>query len=369
MTPNDEHVKFALVKHSQAISSLRKTLSRGGPQLRLALITSLLFSCFESFHGDWSTATQQVYSGLNILKRLKEDQQQGGVDAAADISFDVGVTFRRLELQILSFLSMTPTLENPFNDMTPEDIEFEVPDPLTTLNEAFVAATNLAVSILRHSRAAARCGDDPTARSIVTQRQAKLQGSMSQWNKAYSPLFLSACQKPANREYLGILQLRICMWKCEIVLATSLSSSEVIYDDFTAEFRRITHFARVLLQKDQEVRQAIGPKLQYGMGLIMALFFTATRCRDRNVRREAVTILREWPCTNGIWHSLQAAKVAEWIVSLEEESSGGAEVLPVDCRVQLQSLKVTWQKGEIAVECLQYSGGVLQPRIANLEWN
>jgi hypothetical protein len=366
---DDEHIKFALVKQSHAISSLRKTLSSGQPQMRLALVGSLLFSCFESFHGDWETATQQVYSGLNILKRLSEDERRNATHGLADIGVEVGLTFRRLEMQILSFLAMNPMLEHSFNDKNVEEIKLDVPEQFTTFNEAFTAATNLAVSILRHSRASARYGEDSGSRDLIEQQQHSLQGRMIQWNKAYEPVFLEVCQNTIGREYLGALQLRICMWKCEIMVATSMSNKEVVFDSFTSQFQRITHFARHLLRKDQEVRESVGPRLQYGMGLIMALFYTATRCRDVSVRREAIAILREWPCTNGIWHSLQAAKVAEWIANIEEECYGGLEFIPEDRRVNLQSLKVSLQKGLISVECMQYSvNGVVEPRRANLHW-
>ena len=366
---DDEHVNFALVKQSQAISSLRKTLSSGQPQMRLALVASLLFSCFESFHGDWETATQQVYSGLNILKRLSEEESRHATNDLADIDLEVGLTLRRLELQILSFLAMNPMLEHAFNDLVVEDIILNMPNQFTTFNEAFTAATDLAVSVLRHSRTAARCGDDSGPRELVAQQQQSLQGLMDQWNKAYEPIFQEACQNTVSREYLGVIQLRICIWKCEIMIATSMSNTEVVFDSFTAQFQRITHFARHLLQKDQEIRESDGPRLQYGMGLIMALFYTATRCREFSVRRDAIAILREWPSTNGIWHSLQAAKVAEWIASIEEKCCGGLESIPGDCRVKMQSLKVSLQKGVITVECMQSSvNGVLEPRKANLHW-
>jgi hypothetical protein len=365
---DDEHVKFALINQSQAISSLRKTLSSGQPQMRLALVASLLFSCFESFHGDWETATRQVYSGLNILKRMSDERQHATNDLA-DIDLEVGLTLRRLELQILSFLAMNPMLEHPFNDLNVEEIILDMPNQFTTFNEAFTAATHLAVSILRHSRISARCGDDSGPRELIAKQQKCLQGLVDQWNKAYEPIFLEVCQNTVGREYLGVLQLRICIWKCEIIIATSMSNTEVVFDNFTAQFQRITHFARHVLQKDQEIRESVGPRLQYGMGLNMALFYTATRCRDISVRKEAIAILREWPCTNGIWHSLQAAKVAERIASIEEERCGGLEVIPEDCRVKMQSLKVSLQKGVITVECLQNSvDGVLEARKVYLHW-
>jgi Fungal specific transcription factor domain len=366
---DDEHVNFALVKQREAISSLRETLSSRQPHMRLALVASLLFSCFESFHGDWETATQQVYSGLNILKRLSEDERRHATNGLADIELEVGLTLRRLELQILSFLAMNPMLEHPFIDLNVQEIILDMPDQFSTFNEAFTAATNLAVSVLRYSRTAAQCGDDSDPQGLIAQHQQCLQGLLYQWNKAYEPIFLEVCQNTVGREYLGALQLRICMWKCEILIATSMSNTEVVFDSFTAQFQRITHFARHVLQKDQEIRESDGPRLQYGMGSIMALFYTATRCRDFSVRREAIAILREWPCTNGIWHSLQAAKVAEWIATIEEKCCGGLDFIPGDCRVKMKSLKVSLQKGMITVECMQSSvNGVLEPRKANLNW-
>ncbi|KAF5568041.1 dihydrolipoyl dehydrogenase [Fusarium phyllophilum] len=324
----DEHYSFALVQQRQAIISLRNDLSSGQPQMRLALVASLLFSCFESFHGDWETATQQVYNGFNILKRLSEDGRQQATDSLADIDLDVGLTLRRLELQILSFLAMTPMMEHS-NDLDFEEVVLDLPDQCTTFNEAFTAVIKLAVSILRHAKISAQCEDDSGChRDFLARQNQHLQGLMEQWAKAYEPMFLEACQNTVGREYLGVLQVRICAWKCEILIATSMSGTEVVYDDFTAQFQRMTHFARYVLQKDQELRDSDGPRLQYGMGLIMALFFTATRCRNFFGRREAIAILREWPCTNGIWHSLQAAKVAEWIVSIEEEHCSGLESQP-----------------------------------------
>jgi hypothetical protein len=87
------------------------------------------------------------------------------------------------------------------------------------------------------------------------------------------------------------------------------------------------------------------------------------------VRREAIAILREWPCTNGILHSLGAAKFAEWIASVEGKCCDALEFVPGDFQVKIQSLKVSLKNGAITVECVQYSiNGVLEPRKANLHW-
>ncbi|RGP64199.1 transcriptional regulatory [Fusarium sporotrichioides] len=264
---------------------------------------------------------------------------------------------------------MNPMLEQHPHNLDLGEILLDLPDQFVTFNEAFTTVTQLAVSILRHSKISVRFGDDLGSRELLTRQKQRLQRLLDQWGGAYQTMFLGAYQNTLGREHLGVLQLRICAWKCEIVIATSMSNTELVFDDFTAQFQMITHFSRYVLQKDQQIRDSDGSRLQYGMGLIMALFYAATRCRKFLVRREAIAILREWPCTNGIWHSLQAAKVAEWIVRIEEESGGGLEFVPADCRVKLQSLRVTLMKGTIVVECMQSSaGGALEHRRASLTW-
>jgi hypothetical protein len=153
------------------------------------------------------------------------------------------------------------------------------------------------------------------------------------------------------------------------MISTSISKEEIVFDDFTERFQQITFFSRRILQKHQEIRESGGLRAECGIGLTMTLFYTATRCRDFSVRREAIAILREWPCSDGIWDSLRVAKVAEWIVSIEEEGCGSARIIPEECRVRMNCLKITLQHDGITVECMQGSlDGVLEPRKADYVW-
>ncbi|KIM98213.1 hypothetical protein OIDMADRAFT_181705 [Oidiodendron maius Zn] len=366
---HDEHFKFALVQQSQAIKLLREALASGRSHVRLALITSLLFGCLESFYGNWETATQQVNSGLNILRHMREDTTGQVATGIVDIDLEVGLTLGRLKLQILAFFALNPMCDSPFNNSNDEEMWEEVPDRFSNFDEAFMSGAALGSSALRHSRTSARFRAVEVPIDLIAQQQCRLTRRVDQWNKAYEPVFLEACENTTSHAYNGALQLRICIWKCEIMIATSISDTEGVFDDFTPQFQRITYFARHILQRDRQVRQLCVLRGQYGRGLIMALFYTATRCRDSFVRREAIAILREWPCTNGVWHSLQAAKVAEWVVCLEEGCCEGDGYIPEDRRVRMNSLKVSLQNGSIMVECMQPSDdGRLELQKTNLGW-
>lgn len=350
---NKEHLKFALVEYSKAVKSLRKTLSDGRPQIRLALISSLLFGCFESFHGNWELAIQHIYSGLNILKSLREEKRRKTTQSSALAAIDpeLSVILGRLKLQILSFLALYPMCNHSFIDSEDEVVIEDVPVQFATLDEAFILSTGLATRIFQHLRRSARCRGPQDS---LIRHQVSLTRLLDQWKKAYAPIIMEACQNSASREYVGALLLYTSILVFEIIVSTSISKEELIFDNFTEQFQRIIVFSRYILEKDQQIRGGDGLRVQQrGMGLTISLFYTATRCRNFSVRREAIAILRKWPCKDGIWDSLQAAKVAEWIVSTEEKRYDGDIFIPEECRVRMDSLKITVQNSGITVECIQ----------------
>lgn len=63
------HHEQAVLQHLKAIQALNQYISSSdSPQLRNALITCLLFVCFEIFQSSCVAAVQQIYGGLKILQ-------------------------------------------------------------------------------------------------------------------------------------------------------------------------------------------------------------------------------------------------------------------------------------------------------------
>ncbi|TVY39574.1 Transcriptional regulatory protein [Lachnellula occidentalis] len=64
-----KHHEAAVLQQLKAIQALNQYISSSNsPQLRNALITCLLFVCFEILQGSFSAAQQQIYGGLKILQ-------------------------------------------------------------------------------------------------------------------------------------------------------------------------------------------------------------------------------------------------------------------------------------------------------------
>lgn len=369
---NNKHLDFALVQQSKAISSFRKSLSEGRPlrtQVRLALMASLLFGSFESFHGNSETASQQISSGLNILGQLEKHKVNRTNQNITFVDPELGLSLSRLQLQMESFLAM-----NPMTDHLPtgaDDVEFieDFPNRFAALSEALPFAVRISINTLRHMRKASRCGNIKSFQETLERERDSVSTSLDQWNKAFRPILLKiqASQNTASRAYLSVCFLQTTLVAFETILATTSAKKEIIYDRFTEQFRRIVSSCRHALEIDREIRTLDSIRAQFSIGWIMMLYYVATRCRDSLIRRDAIAILREFPSKNGIWDSLQAAKAAEWIANIEEKGSAGIIPIPEAARVRMNSLKAISHENGIDVECIQGpSDGISKLRMANL---
>ena len=363
----DKHLNFALVQYSKAVRSLRQSLAGEGARIRLALIASVLFACFESFYGDWETAAQQIYGGLNFLRQsqgasnVKTSKRRITAQNLAAIEPEVSQALELLNAQLMSFLAMNPLYDYPFDDSEyqgKQDLHIiqKLPDQFTTPNDALPSASSLAMSSLLHLRRCAKYTNGDLLRLSTAQEQDTLSAAVDRWNKAFRPILMEANQNLTSRKHLGAIQLHILVVTAKIIISTSIYTEEIVFDQFTRQFQYIVCISRRILEKEQEFRRLSGLKTQFSMGLIMSLYYTATRCRDYHVRRDAIAVLKEWPLRHVVWDSWQAAKVAEWIVSIEEEGCDSNGFIPEEWRVRMTSLNVEMHTGgRVSVGCTQGS--------------
>jgi hypothetical protein len=68
-TFDKKHHEYALIQYLKAIQALKQYISASdSPQLRPALIACLLFVCFEAIQGSYSSAFEQIYGAIKILR-------------------------------------------------------------------------------------------------------------------------------------------------------------------------------------------------------------------------------------------------------------------------------------------------------------
>lgn len=369
----DEHLNFALVQYGKAVRSLRQNLAEGVSCVRLALIASVLFGWFESFYGNWKSAAQQIRGGLNILRHLKgasninTRKQRMAAQGLNSIDPELSHALGCLRVHLILFLAMNPLHDYPFDDSEDQAIEDQAiedeammqncPSWFATLNEAFPSALSISMrSILLLRRCSKYTNSEPSEllRFSITRQQENLSRAVDQWNKAFHPILIDARQNMISRTHLKVLELHISIVTAKIIILTNIYREEITFDKYTLQFQYIVSISRRILEKEQEFRVLTDPKAQLNVGMIMALYYTATRCRDPFVRRDAIAVLKEWPSRYGIWDSWQAAKVAEWILRIEEEGCDSYRFIPEERRVRMTSLNMEVHSGgRISVECTQ----------------
>ncbi len=62
-------------------------------------------------------------------------------------------------------------------------------------------------------------------------------------------------------------------------------------------------------------------------GIVLPLYFVATKCRVRRIRWKAIELLRRAKRQEGLWNSVLTALVAERVIRIEEEGLGSDEEL------------------------------------------
>lgn len=377
----EAHRTFAFIQQSQALRCLRESLSKKNQIARLPLMASLIFTIFESFHGNWETAMQQLSSGRNLLKhsdrKNEQDKEAKYSKASASIEPEIVKALERLEVITLSFLSLNPVYELP----VPEEEEYQeiekLPDRFGSLAMAFPVIVRLATVAFKQVRATARYITSDRSNMSPTEAESQHQAYKRclmcyqrverAWNDVVDPILFGKIVPVHSMLYLGALTCHLQGETCAIMIHTCMNLQETVYDSFLERFKSIVGSSVFLLKTEQDYWMKGEPALKFGLGLIFCLYHVATRCRDAEVRREAIAILRQWPTRSGLWDSLQAAKVAEWAGGLEERERGTDGFVPEERRVRMHTLKWTVKDGFINAECFQGgAGGSLKLRRAAL---
>jgi hypothetical protein len=231
-----EHLKFALMQQNKAIASLRNHMSSEHPQIRLVLIASLLFAWVESFHDNLDTAAKQIYSGLAILKCCQKEGERNRKikEELAAIDPDLRNAIGRFELQLRSYLVMNPVLHDPTLDDAGERVQ-DIPNQFATADDAYLYAVELFKDVLRYLRGSPRYIDGDIDLESCKEEREYMEIQIKQWTEAYLKIFRinEESRDIDTRTHLASIQLMPSLQTFEIMLLTSMTKDECLFDDFT----------------------------------------------------------------------------------------------------------------------------------------
>ncbi|PYH28221.1 Zn(II)2Cys6 transcription factor [Aspergillus neoniger CBS 115656] len=321
---------FALQQYNKAIKFLLEYLASPDQKRGLTLITCCLFVCLEMLKGNNKQALDHLEAGLVIF------QQQRALDFPAGVVSDLSHLLTRLDIQLsLHGRAMAPRGINGGAEGSPMSAEYDWKDIL----DARHSLDDLMNTTMRFIRMAGY--ERTTDRTFLQLRQDMLKRELSAWNARFNRFLKGGRKKFKRAESRVTSLLRVQYMVTLIWMKTCLAGDEMVFDYYKPGFEELVHHAAEFLRPDRgrERKTTCSPPGYFTLeaGIIPPLYYTATKCRDPLVRREAIRLLHTCPQKEGMWHMKLLAKVAELVVAVEEAAWS---TIPVEHRIPAVTSRV-----------------------------
>lgn len=391
------HGTFALAQYVRGIRQLRGRLApfvedRQAPEI--ALVACLLFVCLEMLQGNRVGALMHLRNGLRVLAGIPSQVRQArgsdppsllvprrrptGVEQLTEI-------FARLDLDSTAFGERAPAFHMASRQdghgpdlLLPSSFQ-DISEARHFLDRLFSTAHHLRGGLLDLSRRSCRhrrpdavwqcCAEFAGIRKLPPSQSAScvarieaLQASLVHWLATFRHLRLR------SQDCRAAILLDIRYHSVFLHLATSHNDREIRCDRFNAIFQRVVDLCGRFTADaacSEPSSPVSAPTFVLDSGLIPALYLTALKCRQSEIRRKAISLLHRYPCQEGMWEPALMAQFVEGVRRREEEtartamrSGAAAEMRCEDVSEAARFcdvvLAVTEQVGQGRLVCARY---------------
>ncbi|TVY83078.1 hypothetical protein LSUE1_G003039 [Lachnellula suecica] len=152
-----------------------------------------------------------------------------------------------------------------------------------------------------------------------TEERDRYLAEHEKWHEAFT-LFLSRTQ-PSKTNSLGAKALKL-QYLSSYFAAAGIRTSEEPWSDtrrFMPMLREIISLVKQILRDPRTEREE--GMFSIAMKVICPLFGVAWRCPHRALQKEAIGLLLSSRRREGLWDSIFAGRLTQWIMELEDENS------------------------------------------------
>ncbi|PQE28388.1 c6 zinc finger domain protein [Rutstroemia sp. NJR-2017a BBW] len=406
-----KHWEFAWENYGKAITRMRQSMENGEVRSqRTILISSVLFTCFQSFVGDHKNAIRQVQVGLGVMEKQRRERRRSFIQREDDIvEEELGQMFTRLAVQAKSYdmafhfpdpyvirLSTNSSIANPqspssasspSDTSTTASFDSPVSESFSNVHEARLVLDAICERTLRYNEELA--GFYAVSNKIlpahIISNGYGFGKSLEQWQINFEPLLKGRRDRgKTNTERAGIIVLQMTCTMTRILVHTAFCPNEMGFDQFHDMFEEINELAKELIvdeelaiaqarcgeachvnyaspspsiHHDDDTYSHIKPSFALDSGIVPPLFVVATKCRDRKLRREAISLLTSSHRREGMWDSKLCAGVGKWVMEMEEEGLNPydlrtrGQVVPEGKRVMVTEITFNLEKRWATLRC------------------
>lgn len=303
------HHVIALTRQQQLSTAEKESL----------LLASMLLTAICSLQGDLQQAVMHCSNGIELFHQwrfweLYKDSpaHRGSLLSAGSIRTIIA----HFELQLASRVKRVtlPTWGEPGFPPRCSDIHFSSP---TDAYHEFQPLVTSLIGLWQYAGLPAQKAQPLPETDIRYPYVVEFL----RWKHKYDELVVSN-HGTIDSESMMILYLH---WHgMQILLKANIQEGEVAFDEFLPVFRDVLTLAREL---SQVLRHKKGtgpadryPKFSFATSVVEGLFWAGHGCRDALVRREFLSLIREWPRRDGIWDNSLMAAILETSIALEENA-------------------------------------------------
>jgi len=165
--------------------------------------------------------------------------------------------------------------------------------------------------------------------SMISARDGRFF-DLVRWYQAFKPLLINA-RSLGSKDFLAATALQLHYLPSCFSLASFPTPTQQFPQthQFMSIFREMVSHLRTLLQCPNAIHRC---RFTFDLQVIVPPYVVACRCPHRIVRRQAIWLLLSSPRREGLWDRMLAGKLAEWIMSIEEERLFG-EYAPDDSKL------------------------------------
>jgi hypothetical protein len=348
---------FAVNQYVQSLNDLRKRLN--GPKdferEHIALVSCLLFICFEMLQGNRPGAVVHLRMGLRILltsssPSIYSKSNEGSLlscnDSRSRISnFDkLADTYASLDYESTMFGEQSPilTLASSRDNMGPSpevsNYFMEIEDARKSLGILSNAVYRLRGALLH--LAAREMGNESygdwvvrycvayssirtvnlSERTSLLQQQSCLKFSLERWASAFGVFSNSLGHHNAR----PLIVLEMQHFYIYFLICTLRDTHEDACDLFNSTFQRMVDLGHQFVDATSSKHASSGPQLTFTLesGIIPSLYLVAMKCRNKRIRHDAITLLDRTQCQEGMWEGSLVARFVAEVAKIEENKAG-----------------------------------------------
>ena len=319
-------LEYSLKKYSLASRMLGQKIKSGTAGWKLAVLGSLIFLAIEVLQGHEMGALLHMRSGEAILRSLPSGKSGiyntlsiTSVKETTNVAIDCGdsgdlvTAYTRLSIDEYPFLGLCGS-----SNSEPEvPLSFKNIKNARSILNALIAATYSFYR--RHGSVNLKILPMEALPTRVATELQDIQTLLQSWRQALNRL-IAEQQISDEATSLGIKNIMIDYLVAFIRTSTFFYKDQLIYDNYLPHFEELLDLtATVVLDNhnSSHIPGGKGPCYTLDVAMARPLFFVACRCRDPNLRRKAICVMK-LVGKDGMYSGRAVAKVAEWVVAAEE---------------------------------------------------